>query len=106
MAKFVNVERWVRNHNEGYSLWQDGVYPFRTLFLECPDGTVWSYDILSQVEQHVLTGKPQTDYPNQVIDEKNADRKEEAKKLEKAAQDAGIDLHDLYCMFLKLNAEG
>ena len=82
VASFDKIERDIRLNHQGYSLWQQGVYPFRVLMLDCPDGSTWSYQILSQVEEHIKTGEPQTDYPDCVLDRRRDENEADKKQFE------------------------
>ncbi len=84
MASFEKTERDIRLNHQGYSLWQKGsYYPSRVLMLDCPDGSTWSYQILQQVQEHVKTGKPQTDHPDSVLDRWHAENEADRKQFEK-----------------------
>jgi hypothetical protein len=79
---FDVIERDIRQNHNGYSLWQQGAYPSRVLMLDCPDGSTWSYQILRQVQEHVKTGKPQTDYADSVLDRWHAENEADRKQFE------------------------
>lgn len=82
MSSFKKVLAKIKKNHPGYDLWENGGYPFRVLMLDCPDGTTWSYNILYLVEQHLETGKPQADYPNQYLDEFVEEQKKDREVLQ------------------------